>query len=534
MSDPIVETTHGRVKGSTRDGIHSFLGIPYGASTAGPNRFKAPQPPTPWRPVRDATAVGPPAPMTQLPLRGHMSLAGNAALEAPTASEDCLTINVWTTTLDRAARRAVIVSMPHYASGTGLADVHHVAAGGEAVSVSFSHRGGITGHLYLAEIGGEEYADSGNAGTLDIVLALQWIRDNIESFGGDPSRVTLWGCSGSASEISLLCGVPQAEGLFQGGVVSEGFLRGIPRFFATMAAERVLSRLEIPPNQLHKLHEVSWQQLHETVIIPCDLASSLTQPIPFQSYWQFYPVVDGAVLPEEPYAHGCPPCSAGVPLMLGMARDSLNMINSSREWAGRIDDVGLRILTANHVGEALADEVLAAERAASPGASCSQLAFAVINHRTFLGNWIRIAEQRQQGATAPTWMYRFDYETNMFGGMWGAIHGGEFNFFLNNVDAGTWGEAFSGLYGDRADRYDLQRVLHESFIAFGQNGDPNTASLPEWTGYELPARSVMLLDSNCKVVQDPDPQLREVYAKVDPVEGPGDYRRSLIREGFVS
>jgi para-nitrobenzyl esterase len=158
---------------------------------------------------------------------------------------------------------------------------------------------------------------------------------------------------------------------------------------------------------------------------------------------------------------------------------------------------------------------------------------ALINHRTFLGNWTRIAEQRLNGATAPTYMYRFDYETNMFGGLWGAIHGGEFNFFLNNVDAGTWGEAFAGLYGDRPDRYQLQKMLRESFLRFAQEGDPGTGSMPQWPAYNLENRPVMVLDANCHLDNDPNAELREVYAEVDPVEGPGDYRRSLIMDGFV-
>jgi para-nitrobenzyl esterase len=461
--------------------------------------------------------------------------AAMALIQRPEPSEDALRMNVWSAGLDRSRKRPVIVSMPHYSAGAALGDLHNLAAGGDVVAVSFSHRGGVSGHMYLAEIGGADYAQSGNAGTLDLVLALEWIRDNIEAFGGDPSRVMLYGCSGSGSETMILMGVPAAAGLFHRALVSEGFMAwGIPPFFATMMAERVLDRLGIKENELHKLHELPVQKLHEAVLFPGDLAHALTAPIPFQSFWQFYPVTDGTVLPKDPYGHGSPACSAEVSLMLGYAKDSLNMINCSRPWVGRLDDVGLRILAENHVGPEKADAVLNAERRAAPDATPTELAMAVINHRTFLQGWTRVPEQRLQGgATAPTYLYRFDYETDRWGGLWGAVHGGEFNFFLNNVDAGGYGSLFTNMYAHRPDRHELRKTLNESFVEFAASGDPGTTGLGEWPGYDLKARPVMVFDSECRVVNDPDPELRAVYEDVDECAGPGDYRRALRYERFT-
>jgi para-nitrobenzyl esterase len=401
------------------------------------------------------------------------------------------------------------------------------------VAVSFTHRGGISGHLYLGELGGDEYAESGNAGTLDIVLALEWIRDNIETFGGDPSRVMVYGCSGQGSEITMVSGVPAARGLFQRALISDGFLRGIPPFFATMTADRVLTRLGIGADELHKLHEVPWQQLHEAAAFSTDLAESLTAPIPFQSYWQFYPVIDGVVLPEEPYAERCPASSADVPVILGWARDSLNMINSSRPWVGHLDDTGLMAVAENHLGD-LAETIVAAERRALPDASPTELALALINHRTMMTACVRLGEQRLIGASAPTWMYRFDYTSPLFGGLWGALHGGEFSFFLNSVDAGAFGPRFANLYRDREDRLEVQTVLHESFLRFAHDGDPGTKAMPAWPAYDTIKRPVMILDSPCRLEEDPGRELRELYADVDWVSGPGDYRRSLLREGYVT
>src|SRR6202046_2560986 len=196
MVDSVVEPTFGKVCGVYREGVHIFKGIPYGASTAGENRFKAPRAPSPWGGVRDAFEFGPPPVQSPLPppSRGPLALPGGNPVQrgqsplasAPEASEDCLNINVWTSGLDAAAKRAVIVASPHTKWGWAMGEYEGLAARGDVVAVSFNNRKGIFGHLYLGEIGGEEYAESGNAGILDYVLALQWIHDNIAAFGGDP------------------------------------------------------------------------------------------------------------------------------------------------------------------------------------------------------------------------------------------------------------------------------------------------------------------------------------------------------------
>jgi para-nitrobenzyl esterase len=463
-----------------------------------------------------------------------MGAGAAGAVPRPEPTEDCLSINIWSAGLDPSRKRPVVVSMPHYAMGAAMGDLHNLVAGGDAVGVSFSHRAGVTGHLYLAEIGGAEYAESGNVGTLDMVLALEWIRDNITAFGGDPDRVTLYGCSGCGSETSILSGVPASEGLFHRAVISEGFMQwGIPPFYATMVAERVLDSLGIGAHELHKLHDIPVQQVHDAVPFETDLAMALTAPLPFQTYWHFYPVTDGVVLPRDPYADGSPAYSKNVPILLGFAHDSLNMIACSRPWVGRLDQAGLQVFAENHVGAEHAEAVLAAERRTTPNASPSDLALSILNHRWMLSPWIRMAEQRVKGAEAGTYLYRFDYTTPAFGGTWGAVHGGEFSFFLNNVDGGGYGPQFMNLYADRNDRHDLQKVLNESFVRFASDGDPSTAALGPWPAYNLEQRATMVFDSQCGVKDDPDPELREAYRGVDEAAGPGDYRRALRLEGLV-
>src|SRR5437660_12911797 len=266
MAAPIVETAAGKVRGISADGIHAFKGVPYGAPTGGANRFMPPQPPTKWAGVRNADAYSGHAP--QLPGRPERRPELRTILGPPDATpegEDCLTLNIWTPGL--AGRRPVMVWLHGgaFAYGSGnraVTESANLARRGDVVVVSVNHRLNIFGFLHLADAGGERFAHSGNAGVLDLIAALEWVRDNIGHFGGDPGNVTIFGESGGGGKVSVLLAMPAARGLFHRAVIQSGAaLRVTTRERANALAEAALKQLGITRDNLDRLDAIPTEQL---------------------------------------------------------------------------------------------------------------------------------------------------------------------------------------------------------------------------------------------------------------------------------
>ncbi|HEV2301442.1 MAG TPA: carboxylesterase family protein, partial [Stellaceae bacterium] len=298
-SAPIVEPSAGRLRGSAAGGVFAFKGIPYGASTAGPSRFMPPRPPARWAGLRDALDYRGHAP--QLPGRPErrpelQTLLG--AVDATPEGEDCLTLNIWSPGLGDGGKRPVMVWLHGgaFAYGSGnraVTEGANLARRGDVVVVSVNHRLNIFGFLHLADIGGERWAHSGNAGMLDLVAALEWVRDNIAGFGGDPGNLTIFGESGGGGKVSVLLRMPAARGLFHRAIIQSGAtIRVSTRERAGALAEAVLKELGIARGDCDRLQGVPADRL-AAAIAPASRSVG-RPPLPLLDRYDFGPAADGA------------------------------------------------------------------------------------------------------------------------------------------------------------------------------------------------------------------------------------------------
>ncbi len=372
---PIVETASGKLRGACDNGVCSFKGVPYGASTAGPSRFMPPQPPQPWAGIRDALAYGGRA--WQLPNRPKRrpeleTLLGPA--DTTPEGEDCLTLNIWTSGLGDDGRRPVMVWLHGgaFAYGSGnraVTDGANLARRGDVVVVSVNHRLNIFGFLHLADLGGAQWAHSGNAGMLDIVAALSWVRDNIASFGGDPGNVTVFGESGGGGKVSVLLAMPQASGLFHRAVIQSGAaIRVSIRERANALAEAVLTELGLRRGECAGLRTMPAERVL-AAIAPASRAVGRSH-WPLLDRYDFGPVVDGVDLPQHPAEPEAPAIADDIPLMVGGTSEesAFFLADDDAVWNGSLTEVQLRDRLSAVAG-AETEAVLAVYRRALPQAT---------------------------------------------------------------------------------------------------------------------------------------------------------------------
>jgi para-nitrobenzyl esterase len=507
--EDVVETTGGSIRGWAGNGLSTFLGIPYAASTGGQARFLPPRPLERWSGVRDALSLGPRCPQIANPLVGALEKFGEP-LDEP-SDESCLVLNVWTPASD-SARRPVFVYLHGggWVMGSGGAPAYNGAAlarRGDVVVVTLNHRLGLLGFLHLADLCGAEYQGSGNAGLLDIVVALEWVRDNIAAFGGDPSAITLGGQSGGGWKVSTLMAMPAAQGLFHRAIVMSGpSLWAATREDATEFATTTLEVLQASPENMSVITDLPVEDL-----LAPDVLGQITLKAPSHEY---RPVIDGATLPVSPHEAFSSGATSDIPLLIGTTRDehtrTLHMVTDDIRGFVRDDDE-LR----DQLSEVLHEHtegIVAAYRREHQDSS-TDLYTAIVTDLWMRIPAITIAEKRALVPGAPTYMYRFDWETP-FDGDLRATHGLDVPFaFANTASA-------SLAAGDGAAA--VSDAMSDSWLAFIRTGDPNHPGIGPWPAYSSDVRSTMLFDSNSRVEDDPAGEDRRVWDAV-PVRLLGSY-----------
>lgn len=504
----IVETTAGKVRGYVRNGIFTYKGIPYAAPVSGEARFMPPTKAKPWPGVRSSMQYGQVSPQVARTGWANDEEAWLFSWDDGIPGEDCLRANVWTPGVNDNKKRPVMVWLHGggFQAGSGQElpsyDGENLARRGDVVIVSVNHRLGVLGYLNLAEIGGAKYAGSANVGQLDLVAALEWVRDNIANFGGDPGNVTIFGQSGGGAKVSTLMAMPSAKGLFHKAIVESGSgLRMIQPETSSKLAAAVLSELGLSSSQLDQLHTLPVQTL---IAAGAAAMRKMQTGAPGAGLRVFQrradragwgPTVDGRILPQHPFDPAAPAISANVPMLIGT---TLN------EFTSGIGNPNVDAMTeaelASRVKEMYGDrsqQIIAAYRKANPKAKPFDI-FSFISTVPTRHNAVTQAELKAAQKAAPAYLYLFAWQTPVLDGRPRAFHCSELAFVFDNIDRCV------NMTGGGPEARALAARMSEAWINFARKGDPNHAGLPKWPAFTADKAATMIFDNKCEVKNDFD------------------------------
>ncbi|MGA7650861.1 MAG: carboxylesterase/lipase family protein [Terracidiphilus sp.] len=491
----VVETASGKVRGSSRNGIFTFKGIPFAASTAGAARFLPPQKPAPWTGVRSSLTYGQVCPQPARAGWAHDEEAWLFNWDDGQPGEDCLRVNIWSPGLDN--RKRPVMFWLHgggYSAGSGQElpsyDGESLAHRGDVVVVSINHRLNVLGYLNLADYG-SQYADSANVGMLDIVAALEWVRDNIANFGGDPWRVLIFGQSGGGGKVSTLMAMPAAKGLFHRAVVESGStLRVGEKDVSRSTAAALLKELGLDKSSVEKLHEIPIIDL-EAAGVKILRPPRLTGVINFRSMSErpgWYPVMDGRIVAQHPFDPQASPLSASVPMIVGCT------LNEFTTGIGRPDAFDMtEAELEKHAAEAFPDraaKVIAGYRQLYPNANPFQL-WSVIATSGVRRSVIEQCTRKAAQNAAPAYCYQFTWQTPILNGRLMSFHCSELAFVFNNT------ARCDRMTGDGEAARALAAKMSDAWIAFARSGNPNTKALPHWKPFTDAERTTMIFNDTC-------------------------------------
>src|SRR5215831_8611950 len=423
------ETQYGKVQGMANAGIKEFKGVPYGAPTDGKNRYMPPQKRDAWTGIRECYAYGPISRQTiASPASDYSQLIQWDLHYGTGMGEDVLTLNVWTPGIKDGGKRAVLVSFHGggFATGSGNGpqyDGLQLARLADVVVVTVNHRLASFGYLHLADLGAPpDFANAGIAGMMDLVASLQWVRDNIENFGGDAAKVMIFGQSGGGAKTSTMLAMPSAKGLFHSaGIQSGSSIRSATREQATKSAELLLGKLGISKGNIAEIQKVPWQRILEA---QTSLGTSAS----------FTPVVDGKVLPHHPFEPTAPSESADVPVIISTTLEdaALRLTNFD------LTEDGLRTMLNQRYG-ANAEPMLAMYRNRYPHKSPYLIQAQIDTDAAGRRSAILQAERKSAQGKAPAYMYLWSFPSAGFDGKFGAIHGTDVSATFNSYRDGIGG-----------------------------------------------------------------------------------------------
>jgi para-nitrobenzyl esterase len=500
----VVKTRSGPVQGLVEDKIHTFRGIRYGKAPVGRLRFMPPQPPEPWATPADCTAFGPPAmqmasgatALTTSDFGLQMHRVFSTPSDMKVQNEDCLYLNVWSPGTD--ARKRPVMVWIHgggFAYGSGSDPVYQgdgLARHGDVVVVSVNHRLNAFGYAYLGDLMGPEYATSGTVGMQDLVLALKWVHDNIEGFGGDPGNVMIMGQSGGGMKVSTLMAMPSARGLFHKAAIQSGPGLALGRKEAANdTAKKLLDLLGVKPGDRAALEALPAQTILEAA---------------YKVGRGFSPIVDAAI-PRDPFTPDAPSISADVPILVGWAKDEWTIFSTSEPWYGTMTEAELQARV-KPMGER-GQKLLAAIKKEFPTYSPTFQWIQMISVRMMQGSET-LAERKAAQGKAPAYVYTVSWETPVAGGLYKSPHTIEIPFMLYNFDR------MRQFVGTGPGPKRMGDQIAGAWVSFARTGKPVVPGGPAWPPYNPQTRPVMDFNLTSKVVNDPYPAIRQALASGGP------------------
>lgn len=496
----VAQTANGKVAGYIQDGVTIFKGIPYAKA----NRFEAPVQADSWEGIRSCRQYGPVSPQGARSGWANDEIAFAFNWNDGVQGEDCLRLNVWTPALD-SRKRPVMVWLHGggYSAGSGQElpsyDGTSLAFAEDVVVVSINHRLNVLGFLDLSAYG-EKYAKSANAGLLDIVASLEWVRDNIAAFGGDPSNVTIFGQSGGGGKVTTLLATPCAKGLFHKAIVQSGsMLRTMESKYSRKIGVATVRNLGLDASNIDKISEVPYGELlaaGEKAIAQVKAEADRDGVASFIFGWA--PTVDGAVLPSQPFDPQAPAISADIPMIIGTTRHEFSMTTyvPALRNAGREEVIGI---LKGRYGEGT-ERFLELFAKAYPGSKPADMLDADF---VFRPSAIEQALRKSLQGAAPVYMYMFNWESPVLDGILRSTHCMEIPFVFNNADR------HASMTGGGAQAMELASKMSHCWAEFARCGKPSAEGLPEWEPFEAEKRAVMFFDNTCKMSYSHDKELMD-------------------------
>ena len=501
----IAKTQYGKVRGYLDDDVFTFKGIPYGQNTAGENRWLPAKAPKPWDDERPTLIYGGNCPQT---LHNFAAIEQSFLFDWTDGylSEDMLKLNIWTPSLSGSRPVMVYFHGGGFSFGSAYELSSHegaqMARHHDVVQVSVNHRLNLLGFFDLSEIGGDAYADSVNVGMTDLVAALQWIRENIANFGGDPNNVMIYGQSGGGSKVTTLMGMPSAAGLFHRASVQSGGGGNPPSAEQSREfAKQVMVELGLGANDIGALQKMEWAKLNSAATAaankinpPAQRNLGLGSPVSAPRVGGG-PTMDGRIIPVRSFHEVAPDISKNVPMLIGSVSEEGNSMSSrptEEQWHGRLAEV---------ISDSKATALIAAMKKAHPEKSIRTLSYGVSGLQ-MRNRVTQMAKMKSDQKGAPVFAYYFTWQSPMLEDA-GAWHTAELQFCFDNTKRCRQGT------GDTKEAQALAKKMATAWATFARTGNPNQSGLT-WTPFDGEKCATMVFDNKCRMVDDPEGEARKI------------------------